>query len=527
MSISPLNRAAMLVQPRMNKELTEGLAYHHSYKIEGVVDRILKCASVSFPQGIAYVGCRRATPEEQFLDEVRPKQGKHTHEIAYSDVYHVRYNFEYTDRYGVVHELRPRYLRLPYFLKGGIFRIRGTALVASPVLSDGIMSLESDRVFVPFTRVRLVFQQTNHSIKINGLPSYVPVVFSKIHKGALKKGKMLSMVMHYLMAINGVTDTFKKFFDCDIITTTNDELDQYPEEDYTRFQTTGINPMGRTKAVYKPTNVAFVVKNEQNTHAVQKAIAGMFYVIDRVSEVITVQEIDNPRLWRRMLMAFVKTRIITDLKALEEMNNHLASVESYMDDIVKERLQVYNIPSQSISHLFAYIVKNHSILIATASPNDVSNKHIEVIQPLLFDIIEMISNNMFQLQRSAAKPNGLTPQIINSTLDKSFKTETIMSASKSGMITQLDTATDCLPLGVTRTLVPQSKAAKDSGSLVVGNLLHSSMTIYCCYLAITKSMTSPTGSINHFVKLDRFGKAIVDENRKRRLAYAQSRLDVS
>lgn len=48
---------------------------------------------------------------------------------------------------------------------------------------------------------------------------------------------------------------------------------------------------------------------------------------------------DNILFWRRLLSRFIKSEVGLEAKAMEEMDAHFDSLNSYIDDLVMLRLQ--------------------------------------------------------------------------------------------------------------------------------------------------------------------------------------------
>jgi len=69
------------------------------------------------------------------------------------------------------------------------------------------------------------------------------------------------------------------------------------------FKTTGNVPNGyiRNKQLYQPTNIKFIVDEKDYTEEVLYCIGNMFYILDNFPDSITIDELDNTSMWRRLL----------------------------------------------------------------------------------------------------------------------------------------------------------------------------------------------------------------------------------
>ena len=509
-----LLKRCMDTAPRMNPELASGLAYHQSTSIERYIDQVIDCASISFPEGLTYHGYRPATPEEQLTHLTRQYRSKKNYELAPSDLYMCAYFFKFKGE-----ELKTRYIQLPYIRPGGLIRVRGSSFVVSPVLTDNIFSITNDQIYMPVTRGKLTFKKINVNFKANGEVVSVDAIYSLIYniKREDKHSQRESLLIHYLLAVYGVKETFRKYFGFDIVYGEEDITPQkYPSSDWVICSTQGLRPANKGYNNYMPSSMRIAVPKEHYSQTVASAVGGIFYIIDREPDMVSPEHMENILFWRRLLPRFIKSNVGLETKAMDEMNAHFESLDAYMDDLVRRRLQQEDIPRENIYDLLAHVMNTFSERTMNCEAADmITNKQLETIRPLLTDIVYSISTLTFKLWKMQGERLNL--QNIMGDFDKFFPTNAIYKINRShGEVSSLESATDLLPLAVTKSLIPQTKATSVRKSNRENEMtdpafaLHPSQCLVSTYLFITKSDPSARSSINHFLKLGPNGEVIVE-----------------
>lgn len=528
---------------RINPDIAYGLAVKQSMEIEQYVHDVIRCASASFPPGLRYMGYRRATPDEQLRDLCRLRRKKRIHELAKSDLYHCLYNFEYTDpETGFTKKLKPRYIQLPYVRQGGIVRVRGSSYVISPVLADNIFSIDKQKIFMPVTRSKITFFKENYAYLKNGNVESVDIVYAPIFniQKAKKHKKRQSMLMHYILAKHGLEDGMKRYFSVDIVMGTRETITprQYPTDKYVICSSRNIAPasmVGSQMGQILNVDICFAIPLEQWNYGVSAAMGGVFYIIDNEHPMFEVdpnaaadsahfkpEDMRRALLWRRLLPRFIKRTVELEHKAMEEMEAHIKSLDNYIDDLVRIKLQKEGVPCEDIYDIFAYMIKNFSAMTANSQPANMFGKQLETTRFIMFDVVSKIFTLMFELVK--LKGDRLSERSIEQTFDRLFPTYAVEAINRGhGEVETLNSATDCLPLGVTRTIAPQSRVttmAKRSKQNEINDptfALDSSQTMVATYLFITKSEPSARTAVNHFLKLGPGGEVVFEEEYKEEL----------
>lgn len=514
-------KKCMDTAPRFNMDIVHGLAYKQSTDIEKYVDEVIRCASESFPTGLKYLDFRRATPEENIMHQTRPYRSKRNYELAMSDLYMCAYLFEFEGT------LITKYMMLPYIRPGGIIRIRGASFTVSPVLTDNIFSVTSSYIYMPVTRDKLIFKKLVHNHRVNGEVASIDVVYASVFniKREVRNNQRESTLIHYMLAKYGLTETFRKYFNTTIVVGSDDEINEsnYPIDQYTICSSTGLSPQNKGNSLYSPTRLRIAVPTQNYTKAVASAIGGIYYILAWEPDVFGPEDMDKIMLWRRILPRFIKSDVGLETKAMEEMNAHFESLDAYIDDLVRRRLQKENIPCENIYDVFHHIIETFSDRTMYSDPADmIKKKQLETIRPLLTGIVYAISNLTFKLWKMQGE--RLNAFGVISVLGKLFPTNEIYKINKShGEVTTLESATDLLPVEVTKNLVSQAKATsskrnrKEGGMNDPTHALHASQAVVSSYLFVTKAEPSGRASINPFMQLDKNGGILIDPETEKKI----------
>jgi len=507
--------------PRLNKELCEGLAWKQAEEYEKYIEEVIRCAASIFPKGFKFVGSRRATPEEHFKAVTRPKKfSPASYDLAPTDMYAMAYHFEFE---GV--PAKVRYLLLPYVRRGGVLRIKGACYKISPVLADNLFSPDTDVLYVPVTRSKLKFHRLSVTYVADGVLMSTDTVHCPVINMLAPKRhkKRVTTLMHYMMCNKGLSGALLEYFQVHAVVGEHEiNSDSYPTDHWVICSSRGVHPI-RANLNYTPSSIRIAIPKLEFTSEVHSAIGGIFYIIDHEPELITVDQVENILLWRRLIPRFAIAKRNTERHEADLMEAHFDSIGHYIDELVKRRLVKENIDSRDIYEFFAVIEKTFTERAIHADPADTSNKKMETTRFVLFDVVKTIFNAAFVLKGLEGPRLSLTN--IEHKLNKAFITASAMKMNrKHGEVEVVSSPTDLLPISVTRGLVPQSKtvvtgkSAKDKEMTSRARALHWSQALTSGFCNITSADPSGRSSINHFCQLDESWDIVVPEEAKRELA---------
>lgn len=484
--------------PKFNSKLAEGLACHDLKNIEKYISDAIKCTASSFPPGLIYKTYARATPaeEQQVATAVRWQQS--TYELARSDVYLVKYIFEYNGE-----ELSPRYIYLPYVHRGGIIHIRGVKNHISPVLADIGLSVEKDTIFVSAEKTRLIFKRLAHTFVANDTHTTATVVFSSIyHMNAdakarqlpsHKRNKAVSTLMHYVLCKYGLTETFKKFANTDIIIGGIDiTKERYPEDKWVICRPTGYRPQLVRSSSYQPSELRIAIPKNDFVGPVVDMMGGVFYIVDNFPDRLQPDYLDYDSVWRVQLGHSIFKSGESPGQLQNYIDGHLRSIEEYIDDITSMKLKNSGIIVKDIYEFLIYIIETLPTSLQTAVPSSLYGKRLAVVDYIAGGIVKSI--NILSYALRSIKREVITASDIESVMNSRLKMDEILSCTKNNSYTTVVSSPgDCLPFKITNKMVPQTEATKggdDKASICSdpSNFLHSSFAEIGSYGNMAKSM---------------------------------------
>ncbi len=506
--------------PKVNPDIGNGLVNKHIKDIESYVNSIFQIAFKDFD--LKYLGYDKCTPKEE-LDKILTNKQKARIDVSKSNIYMVRYYFQYKGE-----DLPPLYLYLPYLEQGGILYLSGSAFSISPVLADKIISVGMNDVFVRLIRDKLNFKRacysylssTENSINYRESIQYVySVMYRKKNKSekTVKPFKKANhLLVHYLFAKYGVSETFQKFFgfvpeigDSVSINETTHPLDQY-----VICQSMNLNSLNSKKNVfYMPTDIRIAVRKEQYTTALKKYIVAFFYITDLFPDRVNVQDVDKPRLWIILLALMIFPNNISEGKLESDIRDHFSSLNNYVDDLVKVKLKESKIKDVSLDCNDIYELFNKIVVFfddwiqaSRGRVNSMYDKEISVLYYVCSDIIMQAFYLLYELKPLSKKHTNIN--VISKTINKFLKPTCILGLkNKSGYVSGNYTSGDNKYFKLTSILVPQESATtkkKKGGGISIGsatNNLHASIIEVGNAFGMPKTDPVGTSRINAYLNI--------------------------
>lgn len=420
----------------------------------GVADKILKLAplylnnifessikSLSSSIQLKYKGYERMTPDEEFTNLIISNNNKVTYDIATSDLYVIKYIFEYMGE----EIIKPIYL--PYCTKGNILRISNTKYHILPILSDRVISPSYNEVFVRLLKAKLTFKYITRNFIINGEKKPENVIYVEIvntNSIGLKDclGKQVPAVTLYLLGKYGLKQSLKKYMGIENVIITLDDVEHLRDK-YHVFESTKEKP-SRLKVIgYSGHNLKILVPNTYDiTPCVKNFICGLIYSLDVLPEqaddyidIYNSNELHNELLyWKQILGKIIYKNYFSITRITQDMKEHFDSLEGYLDNTIKEKLVENHVKLNDFFDLLFYILKNFNDFITTSKEysSDINNRYIDILYYLMYDIIISYNKAIININKRASKKQdaGLSFKEINKLLGD-FKTKTIFKLVKS------------------------------------------------------------------------------------------------
>ena len=527
--------------PKINPLLADGLVVEQMKHVELYIDRVFKCAAISFPPGLRYLGYKRCTPQEQYNEVTRKRFKREVFDLAKSDIYLVKYLFEFQgpdDARPI--QMNPRYLFLPFVGDAGTISIRGSKFVVNPVITDRLFSVDNDKLFMPITRDKLTFERITHNFVANGQRESVSVIWSQLHHGKVPRGKLAringlritvnSTLIHYMFCKFGLTETFKRFGGADVkvgdgALEITEEL--YPAKDWVICKPTGIMPNSIKGKGYIPSNLHIAIKRSEYTTTTASMVGALFYIVDHFPDRIQADFIDHTRLWKVLLGHVIFKVAANEGKLVEDIDAHLSSLDEYIDGMVQESLAYENIRCDDIYELFIYILETMTDRIVRTDVSSMYDKRLTVLRYILLDVVKAIFTLTFKLTSNVKRE--ITLKDIESAMDRILTSSVIMKINTGhGEVSSVSSSGDNKFIKITSKMVAQSDATgpgKHKGGLTdETKFLHASLAEVGSFANQPKF--SPTGhsKVNCYLNIDPSGMVVRNEEYAPLLDSIQNRI---
>ncbi len=505
--------------PKFNPLLAKGLVVEQMRGVEEYIDLVWKCAAKSFPEGFTYDGeYKRATPEQQYAYMTRKRSSRAEFNLAPSDFYAVQYNFSFKGQ-----KLYPRLMQLPYVGSGGVIRVNGSRYVINPVMVDNLFSVDDGKLFVALTRDKLTFERLTHNLVIDGEKTTLSIPWSTIYhlrqkdktsKIIYMHGLRLNMVStlgHYLFCRFGVTETFKRYCNMDIVVGDRHSITEktHPQNEWFFADSLHLRPITVKGKGYVPTQIRIACKRSQRSQLSDNLLASFFYLADHFTQRIKPEFIDNTRLWRVLMGHVIFKSKVNEGRLLEDIDAHLVSLDYYIDGLVQMDLEREGIDCKDIYSLMAYIIETMNETIISTDVSNLYGKKLTTLRYILLDVIKAIFNFTFKLNSN--KNKVLTVRDIENLMDKYLKFDTIRKINTGhGEVSSLSNAGDSLMFKMTNKVVPQTDAtgSRNGTKTKPSRLLHASLAEVCSYGNQPSSCPTGHGQINPYLNVTPEGEMI-------------------
>lgn len=462
-------------KPVFDQRILDGLAYSGLQDAKGEVDRLIGCAKRSFPDDFEYLGSSICSPQEAMLTMASIKRrGESSLDLAPTDVVLCKYEFAFEGL-----PLKDRFFFLPYVRKGGFIKIAGKQFALSPVLADPGFSVGEDYVFIRMNRAPVNFKRIIYTIDINGDKVSKYVVHSKLHHRAgnrdrkhgsdvIHVGRVITTIPHYLFCKYGPEETFRRFGHCEVLITTDAELEANPmdPEKYTFIRSRKVAPATLKKSLNYSMNASPVVlvfekaKMAGKAHLVEGLAAGFFYMVDHFPEVTESKELADVFTWKLWLAYVLFGDQLGYGKLVENVDSHLNSLDDYVDvEVRRTLLDEEDLEFDDIYQLCAHIQEHMDDIIARKGTDIASmyGKRLMTANYVLRDIFEQIFRCVFEITKNRKRKLG--KEDYNKLLGKYFipeKIHELRNTATKAYVSSVSSPSDNMFFKVTSRLVMQA-----------------------------------------------------------------------
>lgn len=524
-------------QPKFNQEIAEGLSSVHLREAEQFVNRVWECAEQGFPEGLRYEGFRRCTPMEAFQQSPSRYKNRRAKDLARTNTYMCKYLLSLNGE-----PLRPVYLMLPFPNPGNLIPIGGSMFHIAPVLADKAISVCSDHVFVPLNRTRLTFKRHTHHYLLDDQPTLTYVVWCNLYQNPHMRRSagtadapvnMDATPAHYLFCKYGFFDAFRRM-GCESIKVGMPEVinsDTLPESEWHILSSRKMPPRGASRkgSLYEGTDLRIAIRKDEFTRGVAGMAASFFYILDHFPDRVTAEEIDDSNLWKILLAHVIFKSDQSEVKLIAEIDQHIASLDGYVDAMAVEQFREVDLDIQSIYDLFIFMLHEMPKKMSQQSGQlaTLYGKRLMVNRYALVDIVKSIFKFFFQLRPRPGRP--LTKNDLDRRISYQIK-PSIVTRMNYGHpeVSNVTSAGDNLVFDITSRIVLQSsntgKGGKKGGTAKADHttFLNASFAEVSSINHTSRSDPIGTTRINPFVHTDEMD-TIVQDPKKAKLLDALQR----
>lgn len=495
------------ISPKFNKQMVEGICYHRLNTAITYIDRFIKYGCQGKTQThLRYLGYKEVMPKDE-LKFLFNKTSRTEYDIAENDIYLVEFYFQYGD----VEEPLKYMFYIPFMNKGNIIHLSGNKLLVMPVFADKVISVGEKIIFINILTAKYNFTRSYGSVIVNGKYKRIPIINTELYKNQSKKQEDTTTanttVMHYLLANYGYTQTMNRLLGFVPTLTFKDEV-----EGCVVVKSTGQPPQGyiRNKLLYEATPIRFAVPEHLFNEAVLYAIGNMFYIIDNFPDSLSVQDVDDTVIWKRLLGEIIHSGNHSLFYLSEKINAHFNDLNSKFDNITIDKLKDVGVNSTTLIELITVIFENFNTWIMNASPRSLYyNKTYEVESFALSNLTSRITRIVLDINKEELRVNSnqLDIKVVDKIFKKYFKTRTVFSLKNEKLfVASIDYSGDHLYPKNTAMVIQQESdfvnVKKAEVNTSERKKLVASMATIGSILGLNKSNPTPLIRMNPYVNVD-------------------------
>lgn len=483
------------MMPRFNEYLLKSFMAEQIAGAAEFIEIVFREAVKLFNGTIQYIGMRIIPPEERAIMELDYKKGC---PVTVSELILVEYQFGYEG------QVFPVPLYIPY-LKDDVIKIEDTNYVLQRSIKEKVFSKTSNGITMKVIRQPIPFYRTDtyriESVTDNWYQNEsVPTV--SIHQTQRSnRRKMIDVtIIHYLLCKFGFLGTLTRFglTSSDIVFVPSIEGDI---EAYRYF-------VAKKAKTLKQVDLFLKVKKEKlNDPIISKLIANILYTITafqkhRIEDLYETTGI----VFRIMLGKIIHGNATPEIQCKSKMDTHIASLDTYLDPITRERLHSYEIKVTDIYDMLQYVFVEIDKIFLSISHTDLYNSRIDVMEELL---VETIVRSVYKRWYDAEKdPKKLSVREVKSILN--FSRDLVTKLHMSRIVQKNPPAYgDNALVGWLIQKIRQS-GLSTSGRIIKSpdHRFHTSMATVETLISFSKSNPGAGGSINPFLQISKNGSVI-------------------
>ncbi len=493
--------------PQFNLPVVEGLTYHRLKNALQYMDSFIRYSCESKTQThLRYLGYKQLTPQEE-IKYVFNKTSKVVYDIAENDIYLVEYHFQYGDN----EEVYKQHFYIPFARRGNIVHFSGNRFLIMPTLADKVISVGEHGIFINILTAKYNFGRFLHSAVADGRYQAVPIIHTELYKNPSKKvedtTRADTTVMHYLLANYGYAQTMQLLigFVPEVV---------YDSEDSEKvcIRSTGVAPRGyiQDKTAYRGTRIRFLVPRDQYNEKVLYCLGNILYVIDHFVDVVTIDQLDNTQMWKRLLAEIIHSGNHKLVYLMEKITTHYNDLNSSFDTNTIRKLMDVGIWSTTLMELMTVIFYQYNDWIMQEDTRSLYHrKTLEVESFVLKDLTSAITRIVLDINKEELRANGekLDDKTVDKIFKKFFKTRVIYAIKQEKhYVTSIEYSGDHLyPKNTSMVNEQESNPVntkKTEATASDRKKLVASMATVGTPLGLKKNKPTPLAMLNPYINID-------------------------
>lgn len=526
------------VVPKLNPVLAAGLAVSEIPKAPAHVDSVWRAVARGFPPEFEYIRGERCLPQDEFDELTKKKNNKRYFDVAISDIYMMRYVFRFKGEYIY------RYIKLPFVNIAGSLSVSGSRFIISPVHADTAISILPNNIFVRLIRAKVTFEREQQHFLADGVRETAHVVWSEIYNKNKKTSEVKPVIdahttiVHYLFCKFGATETFRRFAHCNPVFGNHLTItkETHPEKDWVICRSTQLKPTKTFKLkFYVPSTMIMAIPRHEYEdlkygQLIRNMVCGFFYVVDHFTTRMQPEYVDRLDRWMVMLGHLIWGSNVVDGRLLSDVQEHISSLDEYIDEIMRLKFIEINMPIDDIYQLFGIILENFNdwVLGSADRVSSMYGKELNILYYVLGDITKQINKFYFKLKsayNSKRDPNNsrreMTKKEIENLMNATISPGLIYAITRThGEVSTVSSSGDNMAFKITSMLVPQANSTRQKGKSDNATIsdptkrLHVSVAEIGGYTNLPKSEPSGQSRLNLTTRISNKGVVLQDPELK-------------
>lgn len=418
------------ISPKFNYQMVEGISTARINRAVEYIDQFIRYSvQRKTSTHLRYLGFKELGPKEE-MKFLFSKTSKVMYDIAENDIYLVEFYFQYGDS----QDIKTCLFYLPYLHKGNIIHLSAGKFLVMPTLADKVISVGQKIIFINILTAKYSFSRSYAGVVVDDKLHRVPVINTELYKNQSKKledtTKARTTVMHYMLANYGYSKTMEMLLGFVPKAVYDSNL-----KGYVVVKSTGKPPHGyiRNKTIYETTHIKFLVPEDKFNENALYVIGNIFYILDNFPEIVSIDELDNTVMWKRLLAEIIHSGNHGLAYLSEKINAHFSDLNSSFDTITIGKLQDGGVMSTSLIELLVVIFQNFNNWIMNSESRSLyHNKSYEVESFVLAPITSRITRTVLDISKEELRINGgqLEMKTVDKILNNYMKTRSIFILRK-------------------------------------------------------------------------------------------------